>query len=76
MDILYNPNDHVEYWIQRSRGRALAQGRVIGIEETGHKTDAYRIKRDRELIGNVGMYETDVVSPLNIVGLVTTDLSK
>ena len=73
MDILYNPNDHVEYWIQKSRGRALVQGRVVGIEETGHKTDVYRIKRDHDMIHNVGMYELDVVSPLNIVGLVTTD---
>lgn len=73
MDILYNVDDHVEYIVVLSGKTVVYSGRVLGIQETGHKTDAYRIKRGRSLQDNVGMcgLEEDIVSPTCILGLVS-----
>ena len=70
MDILYNVNDHVRYWIYPGGKGQVVVGYIQGLKETGHKTAAYRIRRDHALQDNVGMCETDVVSPMNVLSLV------
>lgn len=76
MDILYNVNDHVEYLVHYRGAACLTRGWICGLEETGHKTCSYRIKREHALQDNVGMVELwkqDIVSPLNIIGLVRNE---
>ncbi len=67
---IYNVSDHVRYWLYHGGLGHVVVGRIQGLEETGHKTSAYRIERDHVLQDNVGMREIDVVSPINILGLV------
>lgn len=73
MDILYNVDDHVSYFVALGGQAIVFTGRIVHLEETGHKTDAYNIKRDHNFQDNVGMcgLETDIVSPLCIFGLVS-----
>ncbi len=70
MDILYQVSDHVRYWIYPGGTPSLVTGRITQIGETSHKTAFYRVKRDHSIQANLGMYETDEVSPLNILGIV------
>ncbi len=70
MDTLYEINDHVRYWYYLAGETTAVQGRVTGFEDTGHKTMCYRIKRDQSMQGNLGIWQSDVVSPINIIGLV------
>jgi len=50
------------YWVYRSSGPVKVTGRVVGETDTG-----ILLKRDRPLIGNVGMYEIDTVPITNIL---------
>jgi hypothetical protein len=71
MDILYQVNDHVKYFVYPKGKGIVVKGRIIGLGETGHKTDAYRVKRDTTTLqDNVGMYTIDFISPMNILGTV------
>ena len=74
MELTYQVTEHVFYWVHPRGSATKVSGRITGIRNVeGHKATMYLIKRDHELIANVGMYEIDEVSPMNVLGYVIED---
>jgi hypothetical protein len=66
-EFLYEDNAHVRYTVITPRDHVfVVEGRVIEHLNPSH----YRIKRDKLLTTNVGMYELDVVNERDICGRV------
>lgn len=68
--ITYGINDHVEYWVSRGDSLILVEGRVLALYENTPTSRVYLIKRDHSFQDNIGMYESDTVSHLSVLGLV------
>ena len=74
MELRYQVNEHVFYLIYPGGIPTEVSGRLVGVKDVpSHKAKLCLIKRDHALIDNVGMYEIDEVSPMNILGYVIED---